>query len=147
MDDPTTDGNRVIPPRRALFLRLWGPPLAYTAIIFLLSFIPVGSPPRIWSAQDKAAHFLEFALLSALLFRALRPGGGLLRTLLIAFLASTGMGVLVELVQALIPSRSAEFLDVAADAAGALAGALAAVAVFRGQRGPGPHSLPVVRGP
>ncbi|HXW05037.1 MAG TPA: VanZ family protein [Vicinamibacterales bacterium] len=77
--------------------------------------------------SDKTAHFAAYALLSALFLRAF--AGGALAAVswpraLAAILLSVLYGVTDELHQTLVPQRSPEVLDVAADALGACGGAL-----------------------
>ncbi|MHC4600970.1 MAG: VanZ family protein [Planctomycetota bacterium] len=106
---------------------LWGPPVLYTGLIFLVSSIPWGKPPLVWTYQDKIVHFVEYGILSALLFRALGAGIGVWGAAGLAFLASAALGGLDELYQSTVPKRAPDILDACADAVGALVGALSAV--------------------
>ncbi|MHC4777944.1 MAG: VanZ family protein [Planctomycetota bacterium] len=107
-------------------LWLWAPPLLYTLLIFLLSSIRVGKPPQIWSLQDKLAHFVEYGILTALIFRALRARLAWWAAAAAAFLTASLLGSMDELYQSTIPKRTADVFDAVADSAGALVGALAA---------------------
>ena len=72
--------------------------------------------------RDKVWHFLGFGLLAlshVLLTRRLWP----LRAPWAAAVLSMGWGILLEIAQAFVPSRSADLLDAVADAAGACAAA------------------------
>lgn len=76
---------------------------------------------------DKAAHFIEYALLGASLLFALAPAhprraGG--ASLLAAIALAIVFGGLDELHQSLVPGRDPSIADLIADATGALAGSL-----------------------
>ena len=85
------------------------------AVVLTLALIPP-SPyvPTLW--WDKANHALAFAVL-AVLGSCSYPG----RTSAV-LLGLLGYGVLIELLQALTPYRTAEFADVLADAVGLVLG-------------------------
>ncbi len=118
-------------------MRRLGPWLAVAAcagLIFWLSslsnplpFLPSGH----WSI-DKLGHAAEYALLAALCARALAgsvktPG----RVLLGAWFLATLYGASDEWHQSFVPGRSADVLDLAADAAGAAVGALLSAGFLR----------------
>lgn len=92
------------------------------AAILYLSVIPVPERPEIpWF--DKAAHAGQYLVLAWLLVQAIRAGGlGEPEDGRLAWISATSYGLLVELLQALIPWRSAELADALANAAGALGG-------------------------
>ena len=118
-------------------MSLWMPPLIYTAAIFAVSTLPLGRPPLIWRAQDKVVHLVEYAVLSALLFRAWRGGRGVAAAFLLAAAAAAALGCLDELYQSVIPSRTADPFDALADAVGAFiggGGAAAAALILGGRR-------------
>lgn len=97
-------GDRVRPARIAVFVSL-------IAIVSWLAVSPV--PPRGADVGwDKANHALAFAVMfvSGRLAWPHRPWGMALGLL--------GYGALIELVQSQVPNRSAEFVDLAADAVG-----------------------------
>jgi VanZ family protein len=107
---------------RARVAWLWGPVLAYMAVIFMLSASPeLPSPPG--GLSDKHAHALVFGGLTLFLYRAL--AGGRVERLTwrngaIAVLLATAYGVIDEVHQAFVPGRSPHWGDVVADAVGAL---------------------------
>lgn len=114
--------------------RIWGPPAAWCLLIFLLSSLPVRAPGLSLPGADKAAHFVEYAVLGLLLARALdraRPGRGGTRLVLLATLLGTAWGAGDEFHQSFVPERTAAWGDLLADAAGSLAGA----ALFALRRG------------
>jgi len=60
-------------PRRRRILVLWGPALAFMVLIFALSHIRLGTPRlRPITGADKVVHALEYAVLTVLLWRALK---------------------------------------------------------------------------
>jgi VanZ family protein len=100
-------------------LRLWLPVVAWAGLIFALSSVPdLGTGLGGWDlALRKVAHAGEYAVLGALLVRALRRPG-----------SAVALGVLYavsdEVHQALVPGRMGSPLDVAIDAAGVVLGVL-----------------------
>jgi hypothetical protein len=108
--------SRVSSSRRLL---PWLPVVLWAALIFGLSSVPdLGTGLGTWDlVLRKIAHFCEYAVLGALMLRALgrealAAGAG------IAYAATD------ELHQQFVPGRHAAFRDVAIDAAGVLAGVL-----------------------
>ncbi|RME27640.1 MAG: VanZ family protein [Deltaproteobacteria bacterium] len=113
------------------FFRYWFPLILYCMAIISVSvaFTPPASIAR--TIGDKPLHFMEYGLLALLATRALRSGAGLRRQW--AWLAAVAfcfaVGGVDELVQHLNPARKSEWLDLAADVAGGLAGATLYVAL------------------
>jgi VanZ family protein len=125
-------------------VRRWLPVAAWAALIFVFStgwftgahtarlIVPIlarlmpGVPePALLAIHDgvrKLAHFGEYAVLSALLARALSPDGSWTpRTALGALGLAVVWAALDELHQLFVPGRGAAVGDVVIDAAGALA--------------------------
>ncbi len=103
-------------------LNLWLPVVVWAAVIFALSSIPsLSSGLGSWDlVLRKLAHAAEYALLAALLLRALaRPW--------LAFLFALAYAVSDEFHQHFVRGRSGTPRDVAVDAAGALIGLAACV--------------------
>jgi VanZ like protein len=109
----------------------WLPVVVWAGLIFALSSIPdLGTGLGGWDlVLRKAAHVVEYAVLGALLFRALSSAGQPLRngsavtwawTLGAAYAASD------ELHQHFVPGRQASPLDLAIDAVGVAVGVIAA---------------------
>lgn len=102
---------------------------SYALGILVLGLIPMGPLPlpTTFVPQDKLMHACVFAgltfLLSPLLSRA--PRGAW------AALGATAFGGLLELLQALVPYRSADWFDLLADAVGAAFAALVIGAISR----------------
>jgi VanZ family protein len=105
----------------------WRPAALWTLLIEALILWP--NPPEVpqgWSVVlgdfvklDKLAHVALFAVLSVLLLRALVTEG---RPMWIAFVACAAFGACTEVQQHFVPTRSMEFGDFLADAAGAAIG-------------------------
>jgi VanZ family protein len=115
----------------------WLPPLAYMALIWVLSSGPINLPIDKVPFKDKGVHVVEYGTLCVLSASAIRRswlGLGLLRVLLWAALLTFVWGYLDELHQAFVPGRDSSALDVLADVIGAVAGSacFAAVAWLRG---------------
>ena len=113
--------------------RAWALVLAYAAMVFVLSAQsrPLPFLPATLFRLDWLLHLAEYAVLGALLARALRaagrPAAGAFAW---ALLLASLYGVSDEIHQAFVPNRSADPRDWAADTAGAAIGA-AAVAFLR----------------
>ena len=107
--------------RRAM---LWLPPVAYMLLIFSLSSQSQPLPAVTEHIWDKALHFVEYAVLGALLCRALRGEGVAWVTAIAAavFLASA-YGASDEWHQSFVPLRDASIRDWFTDLVGGAAGA------------------------
>jgi VanZ family protein len=101
----------------AVRLRLWLPVVAWAALIFALSSIPdLGTGLGTWDlVLRKLAHAAEFAVLGALLLRALRDE-------LAALPAGIAYAISDEVHQHFVPGRVGSPLDVVIDAVGVAVG-------------------------
>jgi hypothetical protein len=112
----------------------WLPAILYTGLIWWLSSQPIMIQDlERFPFQDKGVHFLEYGTLClTICFAVYRtwPGRGV-RAALAAVLITTALGLLDELHQGYIPSRSSDIDDLLADFAGASVFALASYAVLR----------------
>ena len=100
-------------------VRLWLPVVLWAALIFAFSSVPdLGTGLGGWDlVLRKIAHAAEYAVLGALLARALgKPGTAVLAGVLYA--------VSDEVHQVFVPGRLASPIDVAIDAVGVVAGVL-----------------------
>ena len=92
--------------------------------MLILAVIPEG--PNLSAGHlDKIAHLCEYLLFAWLLLQAIRASptaGGEPTYRLWAWIYATSYGVLIELIQAMVPWRSAEWGDALANAAGAALG-------------------------
>jgi VanZ family protein len=101
-------------------LRLWLPVVAWAGLIFALSSVPdLGTGLGGWDlVLRKLAHAAEYAVLGALLLRALRAEAP-------AFAAGVAYAISDELHQHFVPGRRGAPLDVLIDAVGVGVGILA----------------------
>jgi VanZ like family len=101
-------------------IRLWLPPLLWAAVIFAFSSVPdLGTGLGGWDlVLRKLAHTLEYAILGALLLRALRAE-------LPALAAGIAYAASDELHQHFVPGRRGAPLDVLIDSVGVALGLLA----------------------
>lgn len=106
---------------------LWAPVALQMAVIFGASSIPdLGALPG--GMSDKSGHSIGYALLAALLLRALARGrlsGVTWRAALAAVVLATLYGASDEFHQLFVPGRSSDRYDVLADGLGATAAAAA----------------------
>lgn len=117
-------------PESLLLILMHTPPLALCALIGWLSSQPQAPLPPAWN--DKVMHALAFGLLSGLWVRAFwfTTRWPVLQVAVVAALCSAGYGAVDELHQSWVPGRDASGLDLAADALGAVSGALVAGGFF-----------------
>ncbi|MFT3921535.1 MAG: VanZ family protein [Myxococcales bacterium] len=112
----------------------WLPAILYTGFIWWLSSQPIKLDGiEHFPFQDKGVHFVEYGTLClTICFAVFRtwPGRGV-RAALAAVLITVGLGLLDELHQAFVPSRSSDGLDLLADLLGAMVFALAYYGVRR----------------
>jgi VanZ family protein len=103
-------------------LRAWTPVVVWAAVIFAFSSVPdLGTGLGTWDlVLRKLAHGVEFAVLGALLLRALRDE-------LPALVAGIAYAVTDELHQHFVPGRVGAPLDVLLDSVGVALG----IAVWR----------------
>ncbi len=100
-------------------LRLWAPVVVWAAVIFAFSAVPdLGTGLGTWDlVLRKIAHAGEFAVLGALLLRALRDERA-------AFAAGVAYAISDEVHQLFVPGRAGSPLDVAIDSVGVAVGVL-----------------------
>ena len=105
---------------RSRAISLWLPVVMWAAVIFALSSVPsLSSGLGGWDyVLRKCAHMTEYAVLAALLYRALERE-------LPAFLATVAYAATDEFHQHFVRGRHASAVDVAIDAVGAAIGLLA----------------------
>lgn len=122
------DADAPLRPATGSFVRDVFPALAWAALVFLGGALPSPpSPPDLGFPVDKLQHAVAFGVLTFLADRALRyelPTVPLRLLPWLGALASIALGGALELFQLVVPERSAELMDLAADAAGALFAAL-----------------------
>lgn len=110
----------IIAPVSSASLRLWLPVLVWAGLIFALSSIPsLGTGLGTWDlVLRKLAHVVEYAILGALLQRALGRVAP-------AFALGVAYAVSDEFHQTFVPGRSGTPLDVLIDSVGVALGVLA----------------------
>lgn len=114
------------------FARYVLPAVVYGVVLFVVGSLPEGPQTGLdFRHQDKVLHALGFGVLAVLVWRALahlweqaRPISWAVASVAVA----SGLGGLLELWQALLPTRQADVLDFLADAVGA---GLAVIILFR----------------
>ncbi len=95
--------------------------VGYWLLIFLGTHLPAAKLPGV-SVSDKLCHTLAFAGLSFLLAWALPCGRNRMGHVLWAGVIAVVYGCVDELTQMLIPGRSCDILDLAADCVGVVVG-------------------------
>ena len=101
---------------------------AYAIVVFVFSVIPTGAGPSV-PHLDKVVHLCEYLLFAWLLVQAIRASQEQARAYLLwAWIYATSYGLLMELIQMMVPWRSADLADALANALGA------ALGVWLGQR-------------
>jgi VanZ family protein len=114
--------------RHRNFLIYWLPVWLYCTVIFIQSSYPSMAHLRDVPFGDKFLHFIGYALLGILFFRAFRASRPQIRLVVLSLLsisASTAYGISDELHQYFVPYRSADVMDVLADMVGSCMGVTA----------------------
>jgi VanZ family protein len=124
---PAAQGRR----KPSRIVLLWAPVIAWMVLIFLLSAqsqFPTPKSRVLDLLIEKAAHTMEYAVLAAVLVRALRSGQSAPRRVFaLAILVAAAYALTDELHQKQVPGRSADWVDVAFDWMGAVIGAALAL--------------------
>jgi len=102
---------------------------AWAGLLIWLGTRPADGLPAAWPGVDKLAHAGAYGLLGLLVARAAGA-----RSVWLPALAGLVWGALDEWLQASVPGRSSDLLDIAADTIGALLGGW--VAIRTAARGP-----------
>jgi VanZ family protein len=114
--------------RDSLFLFYWFPVLLYCLLIFIQSSLPSPESLPAVPGMDKVLHFLAYAVLAGLFFRAFgktpATGKNILLATLLSIAAAAVYGISDEIHQHFVPSRNADVVDAIADIAGSFAGAI-----------------------
>ena len=115
----------MVTPTPTARLRLWGPAIAWAALLFTLSsFSDVPAPPG--GLTDKHEHSIAYGVLSACVLRGLSGAtlaGVTGATATGAAVIAAAYGVTDEFHQRFVPGRDSSARDLAADALGAAAAA------------------------
>ena len=97
----------------------------WTVALILLSLLPVSAPSLyLFKGQDKLLHFISYLLAAWLTCRSLQLFAvGISKTVYISMFYCFILGALLEVIQrTYITSRQGEWLDLAANVAGAICG-------------------------
>jgi VanZ family protein len=108
------------------FLSYWLPVVLYCAAIFIQSAYPSIARLHDVPFGDKYLHFIGYAILGILFFRAFRSSH-IENRLFVASLsicASTAYGISDEIHQYFVPYRSADVMDALADMVGSCTGVM-----------------------
>ena len=120
---------------------------AYAGLLVIVAVIPIPESPVPVAHLDRVVHLCAYLVFAWLLVQALPPtrlvGGQASRLnqieehryLPLAWMAATAYGVLMEVIQLMVPWRSADWVDVLVNGVGAGLG------VWLGRRGPRAVSL------
>ena len=113
-------------PRRR-FVHYWLPVVLYCAAIFIQSSFPSPESVPGWPGSDKLMHVAAYAILGGLFLRAYGTssrGNRAKHAVRVSILFAACYGISDEMHQYFVPARSADWLDAAADVAGAIAGVM-----------------------
>jgi len=113
------------PKASKLILSYWLPVFIYCLLIFLQSSYPSPEAVPAVPYMDKFLHFVGYAILGILFFRAystLRIKNNVSLLIIISILSSTLYGISDELHQYFVPYRDAEAMDALADLLGSIGG-------------------------
>ena len=118
------------------FIRYQLPAILWAIVIFVGSSLPASKLPRIlFRINDKLIHASIFLVLGFFVYRAfelrMRRGSFSWRRAILTVVAVAAYGVLDELHQALVPGRTPDVWDAAADAVGGICSALVIYVLYR----------------
>lgn len=105
----------------------WLPVVAYCGLIFILSSHPMPETVPPWPFKDKLLHLSAYAVLGALVLRALKHSSWRHHRVLImgvSMMFAGLYGLSDEWHQYYVPYRSAEFGDLLADIVGGVCGVI-----------------------
>ena len=110
-----------------IFVYYWLPIIIICVAIFTQSSYPSPETTVEWPYLDKLLHFLAYAVLGILFFRAystLKFGDRRLTVIILSILSSSLYGASDEIHQYFVPFRDADWLDLVADIAGSVSGVM-----------------------
>ncbi len=115
---------------------LWLPPIVWMGLIFFASSKSRLPCPEGFLGWDKLHHAAAYAVLSALVMRAVRRTFScrLIVAAIVAIIVTASYGAIDELHQWYVPGRTFDLFDLVADSVGALVGAIVYAAVTSVQK-------------
>ena len=119
-----------------IFVFYWLPVILYCLLIFIQSSYPATQSLPSIPHMDKLAHAGAYALLGFLFFRlfqSTRIWKNAVLLVIFSALASSLYGIGDEIHQHFVPSRTADIMDVMADVAGSVLGAVTAQLLLKRQ--------------
>jgi len=125
--------------KKASRIARWSAVALWAAAIFAASAMPGSNLPGGYSVQ---AHFIEYFVLSALLYMALGVDRDRTSAILLAIVLASAYGISDEFHQSFVPMRTPDPIDWLVDTLGAATGALTAawvVSAASRRRGAGRH--------
>jgi len=130
-----------MPLRLKNFALYWLPLIVYCLAIYIQSDLPASEHIPSFEFSDKALHFLAYAVMGILFYRAyqtLRIKDNLRMLILLSVVSASLYGISDEIHQYYVPFRDAEILDAIANFLGAICGVILyhlwAVSRGRGQK-------------
>jgi VanZ family protein len=120
--------------RAKIFVFYWLPVILYCLLIFIQSSYPATDSLPTFPHADKLVHAGGYALLGFLFYRAYGKTDlprKAVRLLMVSGLSAMLYGISDEIHQYFVPSRTADIIDMIADAAGGFMGAAAAWMIWR----------------
>ena len=126
--------NPINSPPFKRFAYYWLPVLLYCLLIFIQSSFPASEYVSEFDFSDKLLHVGAYAVLGFLLYRAFSAmdnGATTARFIAMSIFLTALYGASDEIHQYFVPSRSAEFLDFAADAIGGILGVMTAMIIYK----------------
>ena len=116
------------------FAYYWFPVLLYCLLLFIQSSFPASEHVPEFDFSDKLLHAGAYAVLGFLIYRAFSAmdnDATTIRLIAISIFLTALYGASDEIHQYFVPSRSAEFLDFAADAIGGILGVMTAMIIYK----------------
>ena len=107
------------------FIYYWLPVVLYCLLIFIQSSCPSPESIPVLPHLDKLLHFIAYAILGILFFRAFRTQRfkeNINMVIMLSILSSSLYGMSDEVHQYFVPYRDADIMDFFADVAGSICG-------------------------
>jgi VanZ family protein len=112
-------------PRIKQFTFYWLPLIAYCLLIYIQSDHPSPESVPSFRFSDKLLHFVAYAVMGVLFYRAYQTlpfKNNIQLVMLLSMISASLYGISDEIHQSFVPSRDAQLLDAIADTLGAICG-------------------------